>query len=269
MKVTIQGTGIEYSVEGPRTGIPVIFIHGFPFDRSIWKGQVDLLKNQFYTVTYDIRGYGGSDAGDGQYTIELFVDDLIALLDHLKISRGVLVGLSMGGYISLRAAERNPERVRGLVLCDTRSEADSNEGKIRRADQARIVQREGTRDFARSFVAGLFDETSFAEKPEIVESIRMLIERTSPRSIVGTLIALGGRTDTTPALYNIRVPTLVLVGRHDTLTPVSASTAMKEKIPGAEMHIIPHAGHLSNLENPEEFNEHLLNFLLKLQSQGR
>ncbi len=269
MKASIQGTGIDYTIEGPRTGIPVIFIHGFPFDRNIWKPQTEVLKNRFYTISYDIRGFGASDLGDGQYTVELFVDDLIGLLDHLKIGRGVLVGLSMGGYIALRAAERNPERVRGLVLCDTRSEADSNEGKIRRADQARNLKQEGTKEFARTFVGGLFYEKTFAEKPEIVESIRTTIERTSPLSIAGTLIALAGRTDTTPALYNIRVPTLILVGRHDGLTPVSASTAMREKIPGAEMHIIPHAAHLSNLENPEEFNLHLLNFLNKLQTQGK
>ncbi|HUN66967.1 MAG TPA: alpha/beta fold hydrolase [Bacteroidota bacterium] len=265
MKLTIQKTGIEYSVRGPRTGIPVVLVHGFPFDQRMWDPQVEALCGKYYTVTYDVRGHGKSETGDGQYNVELFVDDLIALLDHLKISRAVLVGLSMGGYIALRTAERNPERVRALVLCDTRSEADGNEGKIRRAAQANLVRSEGLAAFLEPFLQGVFYKGTYSSNPELVSTIRSTIERTSPRSITGTLIALAGRTDTTPALYSIRVPTLILVGKNDTLTPVSASTAMKEKIPGAKMHIIPKAGHLSNLENPQEFNERLLDFLAGLK----
>jgi 3-oxoadipate enol-lactonase len=267
MKLLLQDAGIEYEIYGHRTGIPVLFIHGFPFNRSMWEPQIDALKNHYYLVSYDIRGHGKSGIGDGQYTIELFVDDLIALLDHLKINRAVMVGLSMGGYIALRTVERHPDRVRGLVLCDTRSEADSNEGKIRRATQAKTLKQSGTQPFAQAFIGGLFYQSTFSNQPQVVTSIRSIIEQTSPLSIAGTLIALAGRTDTTSALYSIRVPTLILVGKHDTLTPVSASSAMKEKIPGAEMHIIPHAAHLSNLENTEEFNMHLISFLKKIESK--
>src|SRR5258706_1692729 len=102
MRFNASGAGIEYEVNGPRTGIPVVLIHGFPCSKEMWKPQVEVLKQRYYTVTYDIRGHGGSDVGDGQYSIELFADDYIALLDHLKISRAVVVGLSMGGYIALR-----------------------------------------------------------------------------------------------------------------------------------------------------------------------
>ena len=235
MKLLLQGVGIEYSIDGPRTGIPVVFIHGFPFDKSMWNPQVEAFKRQFYIITYDIRGHGSSDVGDGQYTIELFVDDLMAMLDHLKISRAVLVGLSMGGYIALRAAERNPDRIRGLVLCDTRSEADTNEGKIRRATQVNILKRDGTKSFAATFVSGVFYEKTLSDQPAVVERIRTTIEKTSPLSIAGTLIALAGRTDTSSALYNIRVPTLILVGKHDMLTPVSASTAVT-----ASLSVSPH-----------------------------
>jgi 3-oxoadipate enol-lactonase len=261
MKLLLQKTNIEYSIRGPRTGIPVVLIHGFPFDQKMWDPQAEALRKEYYTVTYDVRGHGKSDTGDGQYTVELFVDDLIALLDHLKIPRAVLVGLSMGGYIALRAIERHPDRVRALVLCDTRSEADNNEGKIRRAAQANIVKSEGLAGFIEPFIQGVFHKGTFAAHPDLVTMIRSTIERTSTRTIAGTLIALAGRTDTTASLYSIKVPTLILVGKNDTLTPVSASSAMKEKISGAKLQIIPHAGHLSNLENPAEFNEHLLNFL--------
>ncbi|MBI1806664.1 MAG: alpha/beta fold hydrolase [Ignavibacteria bacterium] len=261
MKFKRDDIGIEYEVGGPRTGIPVVFIHGFPFNKSMWKPQVDALKKDYYVITYDVRGHGASDVGDGQYTVEYFVDDLIGLLDHVKISRAVVVGLSMGGYIALRAIERNPERFRGVILCDTRSEADNNEGKIKRANQAKAVQTDGLRKFAESFVKVVFYEKTFETNPRAVEMIREIIERSDPRAVVGTIIALAGRTDSTSALYTINVPTLILVGQHDGLTPPSASHAMKEKIPKAELHVIPNAAHLSNLENPEEFNTHLANFL--------
>jgi len=261
MRFTTNGNGIDYHVEGPRTGLPVVFVHGFPFNREMWNPQVDQLKKDCYVITYDIRGHGASDIGDGQYTVEYFVDDLIGLLDHLKISRAVVVGLSMGGYIALRAIERNPERFRGLVLCDTRSEADNNEGKVKRAAQARIVKTEGMKSFAESFVKAVFFEKTFTDNPQAVEMIRGMIEQSSPIAVAGTLIALAARTDTTSSLYSIKVPTLILVGKHDPITPPSASSAMKEKIPNATMFIISKAAHLSNLENTEEFNKHLVNFL--------
>jgi 3-oxoadipate enol-lactonase len=261
MRYTTNGVGIEYHIEGPRTGVPVVFIHGFPFCKEMWKPQIEALKKEYYVITYDVRGHGASDMSDGQYSIEYFVDDLVGLLDHLRISRAVVVGLSMGGYIALRAIERNPERFRGLVLCDTRSEADSNEGKIKRAVQAQLVKSEGMKSFADSFVKGLFFEKTFTENPQAVELIRGIIEKTSPLAVAGTLIALSARTDSTPSLYNIKVPSLILVGKHDALTPPSASSAMKEKIPHATMFIISKAAHLCNLENTEEFNKYLLTFL--------
>jgi 3-oxoadipate enol-lactonase len=265
MRFTTHDTGIEYETDGPRTGIPVVFIHGFPFNKSMWKPQVEALKNNHYVITYDLRGHGASDAGDGQYTVEQFVDDFIGLLDHLKLSKVVAAGLSMGGYVALRAAERHPDRFRGLVLCDTRSEADGNDGKIKRANQVKAVKNEGLKKFAESFLKAAFYEKTFEENPQAVETIRTVIESSSPLAVSGTLIALAARTDTTSSLFTIKVPTLILVGQHDAITPPSASHAMKEKIPNSELHIIPKAGHLSNLENPEEFNLHLIQYLNKLK----
>jgi 3-oxoadipate enol-lactonase len=266
MKLTVSGGGaIEYELAGPRNALPVVFIHGFPFSREMWKPQAEALGRDFYVITYDVRGHGGSDAGDGQYTIELFADDLLALLDHLHVKTAAGVGLSMGGYILLRAAERHPERFRGLVLCDTRSEADGNEGKIKRARQVSDIKASGTKEFAENFLKAAFCEKTLAGRPEVVESIRSVILRTSPVAIAGTLIALAARTDSTPSLFRITAPALVMVGREDSVTPPSASQAMREKIPGAALHVIPDAGHLSNLENPGEFNAHLLAFLNKLK----
>lgn len=264
MKAAINGLSMEYAVDGPRTGTPVVLIHGFPFSKEMWGPQVEALRRTHYVVAYDVRGHGGSEVGDGQYSVEYFVDDLIGLLDHLKISSAVVIGLSMGGYIALRAVERNPERVRALVLCDTRSESDGNEGKVKRAQQARLVRTEGMQKFAEPFLKGVFYEKTFDSSPETVEMIRGQILGSSPLAVAGTLLALAARTDSTPSLFAIKVPTLILVGQHDALTPPSASHAMKEKIPGAEIHILPKSGHLSNLENTALFNEHLGAFLGRL-----
>ena len=265
MRVSINTITIDFETTGPRAGLPVIFIHGFPFSKEMWRPQVEAMKKDHYVVTYDVRGHGKSDVGDGQYTIEYFVDDLIGLMDHLKIAKGVVAGLSMGGYIALRAIERHPGRFRALVLCDTRSEPDGNDGKVKRAEQAKLIKTEGMKPFAENFVKGVFYEKTFAENPDTVQMIRDIILRTSPIAVAGTLIALAGRTDTTPSLFSIKVPTLILVGQHDALTPPSASHAMKDKIPDAEIHSIPRSAHLSNLENPGIFNEHLMKFLNSLQ----
>lgn len=267
MRLISNSIGTEYTVQGPRTGLPVILIHGFPFSKEMWKPQVDALGKEFYLVTYDIRGHGASDAGDGQYSIELFVDDLIALMDHLKISRAIAAGLSMGGYIALRAIERHPDRFRGLVLCDTKSEADNNEGKIRRMAQVKIIKTDGLQSFTAGFLKNIFYEKTFQKNPGAVELIRNVIDSSNPLAVTGTLLALAARTDTTSTLYLIKVPTLILVGKHDTTTPPSAANAMKEKIPNAALYIINNAGHLSNLENPEDFNKHLLEYLLKLKAE--
>lgn len=261
MKLCLGEISIAYTDDGSNSGLPVVFIHGFPFSKEMWKAQVEALKNEFRVITYDVRGHGESDVGDGQYSVEFFVDDLIGLMDHLKIGRAILVGLSMGGYIALRAIERHRDRFRALVLCDTRSEADGNEGKVRRAVQSRAVKVEGMKKFAEQFLQAVFYEKTLATNPTVVEIIRRTIERTSPIGAAGTLLALAARTDTTASLFNITVPTLILVGQHDSITPPSASHDMKEKIPYAELHIIRNAGHVSNLENSEEFNEKLLAFL--------
>ncbi len=266
MRFSNNGIGIEYTVDGPRTGMPIIFVHGFPFSKEMWRPQVDALKSNHYVITYDVRGHGASDPDNCQYTVEYFVDDLFALIDHLKLSKVVSVGLSMGGYIALRAIERCPDKFKGLVLCDTRSEADTNEIKVRRAEQARTIRQEGMKTFADGFLKLIFSARSLEKNPEAVGFMKGLIESMNPSAAAGTLIALAARTDSTPALYNIKVPTLLLVGKNDALTPPSASNAMKEKIPSATLHIIPNAAHVSNVENPTEFNSHLLDYLGKFKA---
>lgn len=261
MIVHINGDPFNYVEVGNPSGMPVVFIHGFPFSHEMWKPQLDVMDKRFRAIAYDIRGHGDSYVGDGQYTIEGHVDDLIALLDHLKIQKAVLVALSMGGYITLRALERNPERFRAAVLCDTRSEADGNEGKFKRFASIVAVKKNDSAAFADGFVKNVFAAETFQKNPKAIDQIHTTIRRTPELSIAGTQLALASRTDTTASLPNIKIPVLILVGELDVTTPPAASQAMRDRIHGSELHIIPHAAHMSNIENPEFFNERLLGFL--------
>ncbi|HAM36436.1 MAG TPA: alpha/beta hydrolase [Elusimicrobia bacterium] len=273
MEAEINGVRLFYRDEGPRDGIPVVLIHGFPFSQAMWEPQIRALAEEFRVVAYDMRGLGQSGVGDGQYTMELYVDDLSALLDFLVIERAVLCGLSMGGYVALRMAQREADRVRALVLCDTRSQADADEAKLGRAAAIRAIKQGGLAGFAEDFVGKVFAPASLAgaaaaRRQSAVSTIRSIIAASQPLGVCGALLAMAGRTDTTGTLAGIRVPALVLVGEHDALTPPAQARALAAAIPGSEMSVIAGAGHLSSLENPEEFNQRLLGFLRRLSGRG-
>lgn len=249
---------------GPRAGLPVIFVHGFPFHHGMWEPQLRALSEVCRTVAYDLRGLGRSEAGDGQYTMERFVDDLFAVMDGLETGPAVGCGLSMGGYVLLRAVEREADRFRALALCDTRSEADSDEGKLKRAAAIRRVKEEGVSAFAASFPELVLGASTREERPELAAEVEAMIRTSSALGICGAQLAMAARTDTTGALGSIRVPTVLLFGEEDPLTPPSVGQTMASRIPDAELRIIPRAGHLANLENAEAFTRELRAFLERL-----
>ena len=258
--------GITIYDEGNPSGLPVIFIHAFPVDHSMWRPQVEMLSPSYRVISYDVRGHGQSEVGDGQYTMELFVDDLLAVADHLRVQTSVLCGLSMGGYIVLRAAERHPDRWKGIVLCDTKSEADGNEAKIKRAAAIASVKKIGAEGFAKTFIKTVLAESTLKNKFHLVESVLKMVSQNSTTGIAGALLALASRTDTTPFLPKLTVPTLILVGEEDKVTPPAASELMQKAIPSSQMHVISDAAHFSNLENPTAFNAKLLTFLKAIHS---
>jgi 3-oxoadipate enol-lactonase len=261
MKAVVNGIEIYYVDVGASDAPPIVLIHGFPLSNEMWTPQIEILEKRSRVIAYDLRGHGMSGIGDGQYVLEFFVDDLVGLLDFLKIRKAVFCGLSMGGYIALRTAERSPERITALILADTQAKADSNEAKLRRAAAIKSVKANGVDAYAESFLKAVFAPQSFASRSDSVEKIRRIIQSNSSLGICGALLALASRTDTTEALSGIRVPTLILVGEHDALTPPSASQEMHSRIPNSEIHLISNAAHMSNLENSEEFNNHVLDFL--------
>lgn len=257
----MRSGGTYYIDQGPRKTMPVILIHGFPLNHTMWASQIEALPDKHRVIAYDIRGHGESDVGGGQYTMDLFVNDLIVLLDHLKIEKAVLCGLSMGGYIALRALERHPERVGALVLCDTRSEADSDETRVKRFAAVESIKEKGVPLFAEGFVKSAFAPETFTNHPGAVQNVKGMILTNSSLGICSALLAMAFRTDTTVSLSQIKIPTLIMVGEKDQLTPPITSLFMKENIPNAQMYVIPGVGHLSNLENPTAFNRRLLSFL--------
>lgn len=255
--------GLSVFLEGKLDARPVLFIHGFPYDHSMWKAQVDDLSRDHLCVSYDIRGLGESPAGDGQFTMESFVGDLGAIIEELGLNSPILCGLSMGGYIALRALEKTPDRFSAAILCDTRSEADDNEGKLKRAAAIQRINVEGLAPYARDFMATCFSNHYKKNHPD---EIRNIVERSSrfdPLGVKGCLIAMLSRTDTTASLARMSIPALVVCGEEDALTPPAAMRRMAQHIAGAEFVEIKGAGHMSPLENPEDVNRAIRQFLKK------
>ncbi len=257
----INNLFISYSDEGQKGSSVIIFIHGFPFNKSIWNLQVESLKDKYRVITYDIRGHGNSDAGKEDFSIDLFVNDLISLMDALKIDKAILCGLSMGGYIALNATEKYSERFDALILSDTQCFADTPEAKEKRLKAIESIRKDGVEKYAAESIKNLFASESFETKVSVIESVRELIVKTSEQSLCSTLLALSDRKDTCHLLSDIKVPVLILVGNEDKITPPVAARFMNEKIKGSLLKIIDHAGHLSNLENPAEFNARLKKFV--------
>lgn len=256
---------MHYLDLGVPGNVPIILIHGMAFDHTMWNPQINVLKDKFRVITYDIRGHGQSMVGDGQYTYKMFANDLIDLMDYLEIKEAVLCGLSLGGGIAIRAYEMYPHRIKALVLCDARCEADFNETKVWREDSIDLIKNNRLQTFTTEFINKIFARESFNSHPEAVEFIRNIILSSSPQAICGFLLAAAARTDMTHVLPKIKVPTLIMVGENDNFTPLRSSQIMNEGIINSELRIISRAGHVSNLENTDEFNHNLLKFLEKIK----
>ena len=259
MKAAIAGTNLNYEVKG--TGPAVLFLHAFPLTLRMWDAQARALEATHQVVRFDARGFGGTPPGDGLLTMERIADDAVALLDHLGLSKAIVCGISMGGYAAFALMRRHPERVKGLVLADTRTAPDSPEAKRTRSAQADTVRREGPPGIADAFLQKARGETTRKERPEVVARIKEAILAASARGIVDALAGLAARADSGPTLREIHVPTLVVCGAEDALTPVADAEAIQRGIPGSTLQIIPKAGHLSALEDPAAFDAVLLAFL--------
>jgi 3-oxoadipate enol-lactonase len=259
-RMTVNGVSLAIETRG--SGLAIVFIHGFPLDRTVWRHQMDTLTG-FRRIAFDLRGMGQSDAPDLGYSMATYADDLAALLDALGEERVVLCGLSMGGYIAFEFLRRHRERVRGLVLMDTRAEADSAEGRKARDALVAKVREQGALAAAEAMLPRFFTP---GVPPEIIQQVREMIVRTPVPGIVGALTAMRERTDSTPLLPTlVGVPTLVVVGQEDVITPVPLAEAMAAALPEARLVEIPGAGHLPGVEQPVPTTRAILKFLQSLR----
>ncbi|MDX1371471.1 MAG: alpha/beta hydrolase [Nitrososphaeraceae archaeon] len=262
MKTQINNLAVYTTGDGENKAI--LFVHGFPCDNTMWEKQINYLNGSYYCVSYDIRGLGKSIVGDGQFTIEQFVDDLESIVNKLKIKKPALCGLSMGGYISLRAVEKMQNKFSALILCDTKSAADTNEAKINRANAIKRINSGDYNNFIKDFVTNCFAEEFKKKNKNEFEEIILRSQKSDPAGIKGCLLAMSARTDTTSTLNKIKLPTLIICGSEDKLTPAEVMKAMAEQISGAQINIINGSGHMSPVEKPGEVNKAIETFLAKL-----
>lgn len=253
VQAKINGISLAYHDQG--SGVPLIFLHAFPLNRSMWVEQEQALSSRFRVLTVDLRGHGESDAPLWRYTLDQAADDVIGLLDHLSITHAVFVGLSMGGYVLFALYRKYTERVKGMVLADTRAQADTTEGKEGRFQMAQIAYKQGAGAIADIMIPKLLSPAAVQTKPELVGRVRTMIEGNQVSGIAGDLMAMAERPDSIPLLQQIACPTQIIVGELDLPTPPADAKLMADRIPGASLAIIPGAGHLSNLEQPDLFND--------------
>jgi len=258
----VNHLAVGYTDMGPCEAPVVLLIHGFPLNRFMWQAQVNALQANYRVVAYDVRGHGTSELGTDPLSIDLLAQDLIDFMDALNLEKVTLCGLSMGGYIAMNAVGRWPERFSALVLCDTQCVADTEAAKAKRMAAIESIQADGVEQYAEASLEHLFAPLSVFTNPKAIDAVERMIVDTPAPAIIATLHALANRNSACETLGSIELPTLIMVGAEDRITPVAAAQQMHDAIPGSKQRVIPHAAHLSNMENPDAFNLALLDFLV-------
>jgi 3-oxoadipate enol-lactonase len=242
-------------------GVPLLLIHGFPHDRRLWKAQITGLQDNARVIAPDLRGFGTSSDPLGTTSMDDHAADLHALLEELGIQQVVVAGLSMGGYIALAFLTRYASTVKGLILCNTRAGADSDDAREGREATARRVMLDGVPALAQTMLPKMLSQERLSTKPGLSSTIKTMMAEQRPAGVVAALRGMAARPDRTPMLGAINVPTLIITGSADTLIPSSESEAMAKAIPGSKLVVIPGVAHLSNVEAPEAFNSAVRDFM--------
>lgn len=259
---TVNGATMSYVESG--SGFPLVLVHGFPLSARMWDEQVAALSQSHRVIAPDLRGFGKSPSSD-PFTTESLADDVHALLERVGALPCALAGLSMGGYVALAYVKKYPTDLRGLVLIDTRAEADSQEGKQNRQKMIELVRHSGSTAVAEQMLPKLLCERTLREAPQVVRDLRQIMQSTPALTIEHALAALRDRPDHTTHLPSIGIPTLILVGGQDVLTPPECSKKMHDLIPRSRLHEIPDAGHMTPMEQPGIVIEQMKSFLAGLK----
>lgn len=253
----------EIAFDDIGSGLPVVFLHAFPLNRTMWDPQVTALVGECRCIPIDFRGFGDSKASP-PYSVDQYADDVAGVLDTLKIEQAVIAGLSLGGYVAFAFWRRHRHRVRALILADTRAVGDTVDAVARRRGLIELAETQGSVAVANAQIAGLVGKTTRDKRPDIYDAVHRLIAQAPVDGIVGALEAMIARPDSTPTLSTIDVPTLIVVGGEDVVTPPRDARALHAAIPGSRIEILQQAGHLSNVERPAAFNTVVTEFLASL-----
>jgi 3-oxoadipate enol-lactonase len=265
MQIRLSDVSINYEDTGAEKSstLPIILlIHGYPLSLKMWQLQLGELNSSARLIALDLRGFGDSGFTPGPYSMELLADDCINLLDKLNITRPVIVcGLSMGGYIALSLYRKYPHRVQGLILTATRATADSAEAKTNRDKAIMLAEKEGVEAITRLMLSKMLSVRTYNTRPELVDRVRSILLSASIPGITGVLAGMRDRSDSTPILPQVKVPTLLVFGEEDQFVPKAEIEDMHNLIKGSQLHWIPDAGHLPNLEQPAIFNSLIQGYL--------
>jgi pimeloyl-ACP methyl ester carboxylesterase len=248
------------------SGRPVVLLHAFPLSKAMWRPQLEALAGVARVLAPDLPGFGGSRGFDGPPSVEVMADRVAGFLDAINVREPAIVGgLSMGGYVTLAFARRHADRLRGLILADTKSDPDDEAGKANRDRLIDFTGKSGSAALVEQMLPKLVGADTTAQRPGIVAEIRGLGAAQSSAGVTDGLRALRDRPDATPGLAAVTVPTLVIVGEQDTLTPPPKSEELARAIRGARLVKLPGAGHIANLEQPAEFSAAVLAFVRGLK----
>lgn len=258
-KLELDGVTLHYHDEG--SGEPIVLVHGFPLSADVWTPQRAALSARHRVITPDLRGFGGSDPMPGSPSLDVYADDIIAILDELGVGQATVGGLSMGGYIVMALLRRHPERVRGIMLVSTKATPDTEAGKQARNDMIALVERDGPTAVADKMLPQMFTERTRAENAELTSFVHAMMSASTTAGIVGAATALRDRPDSTATLAAATIPVLIVVGQDDVLTTVKDAQAMQAASGGAQIEIVPAAAHLVNLEQPAQVDSAMLSFL--------
>jgi 3-oxoadipate enol-lactonase len=262
IRVSVQGAELLVQVRGD--GSPaVLFIHGFPFDHTLWRHQSAAL-SRWTRIVPDLRGAGKSSVPSGEYSVARYATDCIEILDNLAVDQAVICGLSMGGYIAFELARRHAQRIRALILCNTKATADSPDARQDRDTMAGLAQKAGARAVADRLLPKLLARATLEAERQVGDEVRQMMVRQPVAGIVGALQALRDRPDSTPLLAAIQVPVLVIAGDDDQIAPAAGMEEMARAIPNARFALIPRAGHVAPLEQPLAVSAAVADFLATL-----
>ncbi|MGH3240426.1 MAG: alpha/beta fold hydrolase [Spirillospora sp.] len=252
------------------SGTPLVLLHAFPLSSAMWLAQREGLASRFRVITPDLRGFGGSSLGDDEPSVDVMADDVARMLRSLGVRRAVVGGLSMGGYVAMALCRSHPDLVLGLVLAATRAAADSEAVRENRLRQAELLDGEGTtRVLVDEVLPALVGPTTYRQRALVYGRVRGLVQATPPKAAAWAQRAMAGRPESFGTLRGVRVPALIMIGDEDALSTEDEARTMADALPNAELLVIPRAGHLCAVEQPDLFNQAVAEFATALARTSR